>query len=376
MSKADRKRQQQTARERIAAQQAAAKRAEKRRRYLFGGGITAVVLVVVLVLILVKALGGHSTPSQTSSAGGTAGTPLPASVLTSVTTVPATVSNKVGTGPILSLVQQPVTSATGPLLTSNGKPEMLYIGAEFCPYCAAMRWSMAVALSNFGTMSPLHGIHSSGSDAYPNTATLTFYKSSYTSKYLTFTPVENQTITHAALQPTTAAQNAIWAKYEPDANTRGYPFIDIGNRYLIKGPIYNPQVLAGLTWQQIAADLHNPSSPVAQSVLGAANFITAAICKVTNAQSAGRDGGRLLPGAAGGRGRRQQLGGAGTWFRVGGHAAVTCSATGRGRPVPGHRQARQSPAGCGLRRLRRPSARRPGRRAPGSALRGGRRTAV
>jgi hypothetical protein len=28
-----------------------------------------------------------------------------------------------------------------------GKPEMLYIGAEFCLYCAELRWPLAVALS-------------------------------------------------------------------------------------------------------------------------------------------------------------------------------------------------------------------------------------
>jgi hypothetical protein len=144
---------------------------------------------------------------------------------------------------------------------------------------------MAVALSRFGTLStPLHGIHSASNDAFPNTATLTFYKSGYNSKHLTFTPVENLAVDHSLLQSPTAQQNQIWARYEPDPNQRGYPFIDIGNRYVIKGPIFDPGVLKGLTWSQIAADLHNPSSPVAQGVLGAANYITAAICKTTNNQ--------------------------------------------------------------------------------------------
>jgi len=40
----------------------------------------------------------------------------------------------------------------------------------------------------------------------------------------------------------------------------------------------------GLTWQQIATDLKNPNNPVAQAIIGAANHITAAICKVTNGQ--------------------------------------------------------------------------------------------
>ncbi len=162
---------------------------------------------------------------------------------------------------------------------------MLYIGAEFCPYCAAMRWSMAIALSRFGEFTtPLHGIHSSPTDTDPNTATLTFYKTGYASKYLTFTPVENLTVSHALLQSPTKAQNEVWAKYEPDPNTRGYPFIDFGNKLVLKGPIYNPAVLAGKSWSQIAAVLHDPTSPITQNVVGAANYVTGAICKMTNNQ--------------------------------------------------------------------------------------------
>jgi Domain of unknown function (DUF929) len=126
------------------------------------------------------------------------------------------------------------------------QPEMLYIGAEFCPFCAAMRWSMAVALSRFGTLSPLRGIHSSSTDTFPDTATLTFYQSGYSSKYLTFTAVENEKIDHSPLQDTTPRQQAVWDNYQPDAVKRGYPFIDIGNKYMLTY-IYNPQVLAGTT---------------------------------------------------------------------------------------------------------------------------------
>jgi len=76
---------------------------------------------------------------------------------------------------------------------------------------------------------------------------------------------------------------SIWQKNEPGGQL-GYPFIDFGNKFVITGPLYDPGVLAGLSWQQVSADLHNPSSPVAQGALGAANFITASICKMTNGQ--------------------------------------------------------------------------------------------
>src|SRR5215467_4480378 len=283
MSKATRIRQQ-NARQKIAAQREAERRAERRRRLFITGGSVLAVIVIVVAFIVIRSL---NKPSSTAAAGANGRTPLPASVSNAVSNVPASALNTVGAGSVPQSGQPPVTAGSGPLLTSNGKPEMLYIGAEYCPYCAAMRWSMAVALSRFGTLStPWHGIHSSSSDVYPNTATLTFYKTGYNSKYLTFTPVENLTVDRSLLQSPTAQQNQVWARYEPDASQRGYPFISFGNKYVLKAPIYDPAVLKGLTWSQIAADLHNPSSPVAQGVLGGANYITAAICKMTSNQPA------------------------------------------------------------------------------------------
>jgi hypothetical protein len=268
----------QSARQRIAEQQAAAQRAETRRRVFLAGGAVVVVIAIVVVFVVIKVTSGSGSGSTAS--GGVNGSALPASVQKNVTTVPESALAAVGTGSVTSYTSKPITTITGAALTSAGKPEMLYIGAEFCPYCAAERWSMAVALSRFGTLSTLHGIHSSSTDVDPSTPTLTFYKSTYTSKYLTFTPVENETVTHAALQNTTSAQQAVWTKYSP-AGQLGYPFIDFGNKYLINGPQFDPGVLAGLTWAQVAQQMRDPSSKVAQGVLGSANYITAAICKMT-----------------------------------------------------------------------------------------------
>jgi Domain of unknown function (DUF929) len=271
----------QTARQRIAEQQAAARKAELRRNVFLAGGAVVVVIVIVVVFIVIKVSSGGSSSGSTA-AEGVNGVALPASVYKNVTTVPDSALASVGTGSVLTYNSSPISTIQGTALTSAGKPEMLYIGAEFCPYCAAERWAMAVALSKFGTLSsPLHGIHSSSTDTDPSTPTLTFYKSTYTSKYLTFTPVENETVTHAALQNTTAAQQAIWVKYSPSGQL-GYPFIDFGNKYLINAPQYDPAVLSGLTWEQVAQQMRDPSSKVAQGVLGSANYMTAAICKMTN----------------------------------------------------------------------------------------------
>ena len=283
MSKATRIKQQ-NAREKIAAQRAAARRSEIRKRTLIVTGSVVAVLAIVVAFVLIK-VNNNPSGSSASGSGGVTGTELSATAQKNVTSVPASTLDKVGIGSALSYQPTPIQAISDKPLTSNGKPEMLYIGAEYCPYCAAMRWSMAVALSRFGTFTtPLHGIHSSSTDVNPNTPTLTFYKSSYTSPYLTFTPVENETISRGPLQNTTAAQQALWVKYDSTAQGVGYPFIDFGNKYVIKVPSYDPGILAGMTWDQVAAALHNPSSKVAQAVNGTANLITAAICKMTNGQ--------------------------------------------------------------------------------------------
>lgn len=277
MSKATRIRQQ-NARERIAAQRAAARHREIRDRVLIVSGSVLAVIAIVVALIVVKV---SQHPATSTGSGGNTGTALPASVSGDITGVPASTLNSVGIGSVLSYNPSPISSISNTPLVSNGKPEMLYIGAEFCPYCAAERWGMAIALSRFGTFTTqLHGIHSSSTDTDPNTPTLTFYKSSYSSPYLVFTPVENETVGKALLQTPTSSEQALWNQY----NANSYPFIDIGNKYVIKAPSYDPGVLAGMSWAQVAAALHNPSSAAAQGADGTANLITAAICKMTNGQ--------------------------------------------------------------------------------------------
>jgi Domain of unknown function (DUF929) len=286
MGKATRIRQQ-NAREKIAAQRAAARRAEVRRRALWTGGAVLVVIAIVVAIVGVKLASNNG--SGKAGSGGVDGTVLPASVVKNITGVPASTLNTVGVGSVLSYMQAdeggspPISKVSGGSLTSGGKPEMLFIGAEFCPFCGAERWAMAVALSRFGTFTtPLRGFHSSSTDTDPNTPTLTFYKAKYTSKYLVFTPVENETITQAPLQNTTAAQTALWKKYDTGSDGyTGYPFIDFANKYVLKLPNYDPGVLAKMSWAQVAAALHNPSSSVAQGADGSANLITAAICKMT-----------------------------------------------------------------------------------------------
>jgi hypothetical protein len=274
---------------RIAAQRAAEQaQVRKRRLWLAGGSIVAVIAVVV-AFVLASSNGGSSGSTSGNTAPAPTGSAV-TSVLGQLTSVPAATLDQVGAG---TTAANP-TSITGAALTSGGKPEVLYIGAEYCPYCAAERWAMIVALNRFGTFSGLAPIRSAAKDGaghaepFPLTPTWTFRNTTYTSPYVTFTTVEGFTNIpdkatgfYTVLQTPTAAQQALLNKY--DAAFQGaIPFIDYGNKFLSVGASYNPAILSALTWAQIAADLHDPSSSVAKSVLGTANFATAAICSLTN----------------------------------------------------------------------------------------------
>jgi thiol-disulfide isomerase/thioredoxin len=295
MGKASRTKVESTRREKIAAQRAAERRSEQRRRILIASGSVVVVLAIVLVFVIVKLNGGK--PSASSAQGlsnGPTGSALSA-VVDKVTSVPASALNSAGDGG--GAVTGKPSTISGPPLTSNGKPEMFYMGAEYCPYCAAERWAMIVALSRFGTFKGLATVHSAVANGAgtaepdPNTPTFTFLHATYSSPYLTFTPLEIQTNipdpstgSYTTLQTPTAAQQALVTKY--DGSSGSIPFIDFGNKYMISGVSYDPGVLAGLSWATIANDLSNPNSTVAKAVDGTANYITAAICKMTGNQPA------------------------------------------------------------------------------------------
>jgi hypothetical protein len=292
MGKASRAKQNTSRRERIAAQRAADRKREIRNRILIASGAVVVVIAIVVAFVVVKATGGNSGKSG-STADGPTGSAL-AAVVKDATTVPASTLESVGSG---SVSTPPAAVTSGTPLTSGGKPEMLYVGAEYCPYCAFERWGMVVALSRFGTFKNLSTTHSSSTDVFPSTSTWTFYKSTYTSKYLAFTPVEETTNVadsssssgYTPLQSPTAAQEALLKKYDAppyvtSADTGAIPFVYLGGHYVINGASSTPQVLQGKSWATIASSLKDPSNAVAKAVDGTANYITSAICKMTNNQ--------------------------------------------------------------------------------------------
>jgi Domain of unknown function (DUF929) len=283
-------------RQKIAAQRAAAQRRQTRNRLLVACGAVGVVVLTAIALVVAKANTTLTSPSGLVAAPvGPTGQALSA-LVASTTSIPAATIEGVGAG---SGADKPV-SITGARLTLGPKPEVLYMGAEYCPYCAAERWALIVALSRFGTFSGLATTHSASrngagtAEPYAYTRSWTFAHAKYESKYLAFVAVElnnnvpdKATKSYGTLQTPTRFEQSVMGKYDAppyvaSSDSGTIPFTDFGNRYMIVGASYNPAILSGLSWTQIASDLRSPSSPVARAVLGTANYMTAALCQMSN----------------------------------------------------------------------------------------------
>jgi thiol-disulfide isomerase/thioredoxin len=233
----------------------------------------ATIVAVMIVIFLIRSGANPKGREQASQSAIEALERVPASALDA-------------TSPIAGW-QPKALASNAPPVVLDGRPVVLFMGAEYCPYCAAERWPVVVALSRFGTFSGLKTTTSSTTDVFPDTPTVTFVGSTYTSDYVTFSSAETQDRTGATLQTPTPLQRRLFETYNTDAITGAtgtIPFVMIGNRFVWAGASYDPQVLQGKTFDQIARSLADPRTDTARAIDGTANVITAAICRATDGQ--------------------------------------------------------------------------------------------
>jgi hypothetical protein len=228
------------------------------------------VVVIVAALVVVRATGGG--PGYTTSPP--AGTPISASITQRLSSVLLLTLTAAGTSGVTTNPQV----MQDPTLTVDGKPDLLYVGAEFCPVCAVERWAMYVALSKFGTFNPQPGmIHSATRDG--DIPTLTFYKTAYTSPYFTFTPVETTTNqpdgdAYVPLQKLSASQQTLW-----ESHTGGsFPWVDFAGKAELTSAQYSPAELEGLSFSQIAHAVGNNSTQIGADIDASARVLVQTIC--------------------------------------------------------------------------------------------------
>jgi Domain of unknown function (DUF929) len=258
--------------------------------------------MLAVVCVLLAIAGAFAAVRLTSS--GRPAPPTVAALITEVTTVPVgtpvsvhTDPNATGAGLQLpssgtsTLLTGTPTAVSGPPLRITGKPEVLYIAAEYCPFCAEENWALIVALSRFGQFTGLTTSRSPWFEDVPPIDSWTFFGSSYTSPYLVFIPIETHSNVLASpkankekaasyheLQTLTPDEQAIFARYDTE---RSIPFIDFANRAAQVGSGMTPNLFTGRTWQQIATALRLPKSTLGAALLNESDTLTAELCRLT-----------------------------------------------------------------------------------------------
>lgn len=259
-------------------------RRRKRNQALLLLGVLALIGAILLGFVLIARW--QITQQQSTATANQPAQLLDPIVLQEVVNVSQSTWETIGTGNVKNPVK--LLKGAAPLQGQHGLPELFYLSGEFCPNCAAERWSLLNALSRFGTFEQVRQIQSSEAQI----STVSFYNASYNSPYLDFVPLETRGNTvdssgrYVVLQSMTPAQQELVDTYD---STGGIPFIDIGNRFLLQGASFAYTTLEDgmgnpLSWQQIASSLGDPRSPIAQNILGTANYLTAALCVVTGQQ--------------------------------------------------------------------------------------------
>jgi hypothetical protein len=251
------------------------------RRYVaLGLIILAIVLLGALVIVRDNASPTSSTVESFSAAS---------SSLVSTLDVPSSAYDAVGVNSPANPVTPLHATVSAPLWRDAAdegaaRPVLFFYGAEFAPYAAAQRWPVALALARFGTFNQLGLMQSTMTSAFPDLSTFTFWHVGYKSRWIALQSVERYSsldptgARYLALQTPDARQAAAVTAYGPNANS--FALTDVANKYVLSGSAFSPTVLEGMTQDQIAGDLANPDSPLAQAVLAAANEITASICAV------------------------------------------------------------------------------------------------
>jgi len=240
----------------------------RKRRILYATLIAAVVGIIIVAYLIAASFNSQYTPYI--------GKPVSTSLYQELGGFNSTYLGDVaaGSGALPSTI-------SGTSLTSNGKPEVLYVGGEYCPFCGVTRWSMIIALSKFGNFTGLEYMLSSASDVNANTPTFTFANATYTSPYISLVTVEHWDRSDNIYQPLTTDEQSLVSQYDTSGSI---PFIDFANHYTIVGAVGGLGAidLSGMNWTQVVTQLTSPGSTTAQAIIGEANYFISTICAIDN----------------------------------------------------------------------------------------------
>ncbi len=180
-----------------------------------------------------------------------------------------------GLGAPSSDVASPPTGAfnhVGSPLYAGTKPELLFIGAQYCPHCAGERWVIVKALNQFGTFS---NVTSSANDD-GTIPTFDLHNAIYSSQYVTFVHRDVEDRAHQPLDTLSSDEQSLFGQYDPSG---GIPLVLVGG-YALLGDGYDLSLISGKSFSTVQHGLQHgdSSSSFVPAINAEANSITAFIC--------------------------------------------------------------------------------------------------
>jgi len=219
--------------------------------YIVAGAIVIVILGVYLYLQ------NYSTPASSS---------LPPYIYSSLVKLSSYYGETANTNLIF------VKGPSNTVWYNGSKVVVVYIGTEWCPYCAAQRWALILALLRFGNFSGLTLITSASNDNPPNVPTFSFYGSTYQSPYVQFIGYEIQDRNGKELMTLPPQYAQIFRQYGGSI-----PFIIIGGVLVQTQSFVNPSLMSNKDWNWTIYNIE-AGTQLGKEIIDSANQITAAIC--------------------------------------------------------------------------------------------------
>ena len=158
----------------------------------------------------------------------------------------------------------------------DGKLFVFFMGAEYCPYCAAERWAIVRALQKFGQWSGLNQTMSAARDEqFLNLPTYDFTEATYTSTHIEFVSRETKDREFKPLQKLLKAEEKLLHKYN---SKKEIPFLLIGGRFMQIGSGFTPKIFIGHTFRQTETELKKSESEIRKTIDEEASCIAALLC--------------------------------------------------------------------------------------------------
>jgi hypothetical protein len=166
---------------------------------------------------------------------------------------------------------------------SGDKVRVFFLGAQFCPFCAAERWALVSALERFGTLTGYAPeAHTPGMAGFRLVPTYDLRNAVYTSPYLNYSSNEIFDKDNAPLDTLDADAQAIVDRFDPEAK---FPFLMINGQYVQFDSGFSPGLIDGLDFQTLRGQLESgEQNEATQAIIAEADLITRYLCNSTGGE--------------------------------------------------------------------------------------------